>query len=114
MDKIKVKEIAQKLNVDELLVVESLNKYCSPCGNDNLEMYAYIEGRKDESKGYANLNKQLPILLGLTKTGNVLDAIECVKALNHLLATTEQQRKEWADMCIRKQARIEELEKLIK
>lgn len=60
------------------------------------------------------LEKQVTILLGLTGALNVLDAIEHVKTLKHLLATTEQQRKEWADMCIRKQARIEELEKLIK
>lgn len=60
------------------------------------------------------LEKQVTILLGLTGTLNVLDAIEHIKTLKHLLATTEQQRKEWVDMCIRKQARIEELEKLIK
>jgi hypothetical protein len=57
------------------------------------------------------LEKQVTILLGLTGTLNVLDAIEHVKTLKHLLATTEQQRKEWAEMCIKKQARIEELEK---
>lgn len=60
------------------------------------------------------LEKQVSILLGLTGTLNVLDAIEHVKTLKRLLATTEQQRKIWADMCIKKQARIEELEKLIK
>ena len=60
------------------------------------------------------LEEQVTILLGLTGTLNVLDAIEHVKTLKHLLATTEQQRKEWADMCIKKQARIEELEKLSK
>lgn len=57
------------------------------------------------------LENQIPILLGLTGTLNVLDAIEHVKTIKHLLAITEQQRKEWADMCIKKQARIEELEK---
>lgn len=114
MDKIKVKGIAQKLNVDELLVVEALNKYCSPFGNDNPEMYAYIEGRKDESKRYVELEKQLPTLLGLTKTGNVLDAIEHIKTLKLLLSTTDKQRKDWADMVIKKQARIEELEKQLK
>jgi len=60
------------------------------------------------------LEKQVTILLGLTGTLNVLDAIEHVKTLKHLLATTEQQRKDWADMVIKKQARIEELENLIK
>lgn len=56
------------------------------------------------------LEKQVTELLGLTKTLNVLDAIEHVKTLKLLLATTEQQRKEWAEMCIRKQATIEQLE----
>jgi len=56
------------------------------------------------------LEKQVTILLGLTGTLNMLDAIEHVKTLKHLLSITEQQRKNWADMCIRKQARIEELE----
>ena len=60
------------------------------------------------------LEKQVTILLGLTGTLNVLDAIDHVKTLKHLLGTTEQQRKEWADMCIKKQARIEELENLLK
>lgn len=114
MDKIKIKEIAKKLKVDELLVVESINKYRSSYGIDNTEMYAYIKGRKDESGMYAELEKQIPALLGLTKSLNILDAIEHVKILKHLLGTTEQQRREWADMCIRKQARIEELENLVK
>jgi hypothetical protein len=57
------------------------------------------------------LEKQVTELLGLTKTLNILDAIEHIKALKHLLATTEQQRKDWADMCIKKQVRIEELER---
>lgn len=56
------------------------------------------------------LEEQVTILLGLTGTLNVLDAIDHVKTLKHLLHTTEQQRKEWADMCIKKQARIEQLE----
>ena len=60
------------------------------------------------------LEKQVTILLGLTGTLNVLDAIEHVKTLKHLLKTTEQQRMDWADMCIRKQARIEELESQIR
>lgn len=60
------------------------------------------------------LEKQVTILLGLTGTLNVLDAIEHVKTLKHLLAATEQQRKEWADMVIKKQNRIEELEKIQK
>lgn len=60
------------------------------------------------------LNDQLATLLGLTGTFNVLDAIEHVKTLKHLLKTTEEQRKQWADMCIKKQARIEELEIQIK
>ena len=57
------------------------------------------------------LERQVTILLGLTGTLNVLDAIEHVKTLKRLLAITEEQRKSWADMCIKKQARIEELEK---
>ena len=60
------------------------------------------------------LENQVTILLGLTGTGNVLDAIEHVKTLKHLLATTEQQRKEWAESCIKKQAQIEQLDKLLK
>jgi len=64
--------------------------------------------------GYENLEFQVCAMLGLTKTLNMLDAIEHVKTLKHLLTTIEQQRKEWADMCIKKQARIEELEKLLK
>lgn len=59
------------------------------------------------------LEKQVTILLGLTGTLNVLDAIEHIKTLKRILAITEQQRKEWADICIKKQARIEELEKMI-
>lgn len=58
------------------------------------------------------LEQQVTTLLGLTGTLNVLDAIEHVKTVKHLLHTTEQQRKEWADMCIRKQARIEHLEEM--
>jgi hypothetical protein len=60
------------------------------------------------------LAEQVTKLLGLTKTSNVLDAIEHFKTLKHLLETTEKQRKDWADMCIKKQARIEELEKLLR
>lgn len=61
-----------------------------------------------------HLEKQVTELLGLTKTGNVLDAIEYVKTLNNLLKTTEHQRKSWAELCIKKQARIEELEAQVK
>ena len=60
------------------------------------------------------LEYQVTVLLGLTGTGNVLDAIEHVKKLKRLLGITEKQRKDWADLCIKKQARIDELEKLIK
>lgn len=60
------------------------------------------------------LEEQVTIFLGLTGKLNMLDAIEHVKTLKHLLKITEEQRKEWADMCIKKQARIEELEKLLK
>ena len=60
------------------------------------------------------LEKQVTILLGLTKTLNVLDAIEHIKILKRLLATTEEQRKSLADMCIKKQTRIVELENLLK
>lgn len=60
------------------------------------------------------LEKQVTILLGLTGTLNVLDAVEHVKTLKHLLETTEHQRKEWAELCIKKQARIEELENLLR
>jgi hypothetical protein len=56
------------------------------------------------------LEKQITILLGLTKTKNVLDSIEHIKALYNIIQTTEQQRKDWADLCIKKQARIDELE----
>ena len=56
------------------------------------------------------LEKQITILLGLTKTKNVLDAIEHIKSLYNIIQTTEQQRKDWADLCIKKQARIDELE----
>ena len=58
------------------------------------------------------LESQITELLGLTKTLNVLDAIDHVKQLKYLLAVTERQRKEWADACIKKQAKIEELEKI--
>ncbi|HRC03167.1 MAG TPA: hypothetical protein PLJ18_11990 [Niabella sp.] len=34
-----------------------------------------------------------------------------ILALEKIVAIKEKERKEWADMCIRKQARIEELEK---
>lgn len=54
------------------------------------------------------LENQVTILLGLTGTLNVLEAIEHVKTLKHLLATTEQQRKDWADMCIKKQKLIDD------
>ena len=60
------------------------------------------------------LEKQVTILLGLTCTLNVLDAIEHVKTLKRLLGVTEMQRKEWADLCIKKQAKIEKLEALLK
>jgi len=66
---------------------------------------------KQKETGYENLEYQVTVMLGLTGTLNMLDAIEHVKTLKHLLATTEYQRKEWADMCIKKQAKIEELER---
>ena len=56
------------------------------------------------------LESQIATLLGLTETSNVLEAIEHIKTLKRLLRITEEQRKEWADLCIKKQARIEELE----
>ena len=56
------------------------------------------------------LENQVTIMLGLTGTLNLLDAIEHVKTLEDLLKTTELQRREWAVMCIKKQLRIEELE----
>jgi pantothenate kinase len=58
------------------------------------------------------LEEQVTQLLGLTNTLNVLDAIEHVKTLKHLLATTEQQRKEWAELSIKKQKRIDKLESI--
>jgi len=58
--------------------------------------------------------KQITTLLKLTKTTNVLDAIEHVKTLKHLLKTTEEQRNQWANLCIQKQARIELLENCYK
>jgi hypothetical protein len=57
------------------------------------------------------LEKQITILLGLTKTQNVLDVIRHVRKLYKIIQTTEQQRKDWADLCIKKQARIDELER---
>lgn len=57
------------------------------------------------------LEKQITILLGLTKTQNVLDAIRHIRILYKIIQTTEQQRKDWADLCIKKQARIDELER---
>ena len=57
------------------------------------------------------LEKQVTILLGLTKTQNVLDVIRHVRTLYKIIQTTEQQRKDWADLCIKKQARIDELER---
>lgn len=35
-----------------------------------------------------------------------------IKTLEGIIEMKEKQRREWADMCIKKQARIEELEKL--
>lgn len=55
------------------------------------------------------LESQIATLLGLTGTGNVLDAIEHVKILKRLLDITEQQRKDWADQCIKSHAKIKEL-----
>jgi len=60
------------------------------------------------------IEEQITILLGLTKTTNVLDAIEHVKTLKYLLKTTEEQRNQWANLCIQKQARIELLENCLK
>ena len=57
------------------------------------------------------LEKQIKILLGLTKTQNVLDVIKHIRKLYKVIQTTEQQRKDWADLCIKKQARIDELER---
>jgi hypothetical protein len=57
-----------------------------------------------------HLENQVATLLGLTKTTNVLDAIEHVRTLKRLLAITEQQRKDWEDMCIRKQKLINKFE----
>ena len=57
------------------------------------------------------LEKQITILLELTKTQNVLDVIRHIRALYKIIQTTEQQRKDWADLCIKKQARIDELER---
>lgn len=41
-------------------------------------------------------------------------SVEGIKTLNQLLEQKEIERKEWADMCIKKQARIEELESKIR
>ena len=57
------------------------------------------------------LEKQITILLGLTKTQSVLDAIRHIRTLYKIIQTTEEQRKDWADLCIKKQARIDELER---
>lgn len=57
MQKEKIKSIATKLKVDELLVMEALNNYCSPYGNDNPETYAYIQGVKDGIKRTFTLKK---------------------------------------------------------
>lgn len=39
---------------------------------------------------------------------------ESEKIFEQIIELKEKERKEWADMCIKKQARIEELEKLLK
>jgi hypothetical protein len=57
------------------------------------------------------LEKQITILLALTKTKNVLDVIRHIRTLYKIIQTTEQQRKDWANLCIKKQARIDELER---
>ncbi len=40
--------------------------------------------------------------------------VKTIKTLEDIIELKEKERKEWADMCIKKQARIEELEKLLK
>ena len=65
----------------------------------------------DINKKMTPLEKQIKILLGLTKTQNVLDVIKHIRKLYKVIQTTEQQRKDWADLCIKKQARIDELER---
>ena len=69
------------------------------------------------SKAEEILNENLPFGM-LIKTA-VLVAMErykdySIKTLESIVELKEKERMEWADMCIKKQAQIEELEKRLK
>ena len=53
-------------------------------------------------------------LLEYTGKTSVLDVIKHVKTLEYIIELEQTERKEWVDLCIRKQARIEQLENLVK
>ena len=69
------------------------------------------------SKAEEILNENLP--LGMLIKTAVLVAMErykdySIKTLESIVELKEKERMEWADMCIKKQAQIEELEKRLK
>ena len=45
---------------------------------------------------------------------SVLDVIKYIKTLEYIIEIKETERREWADLSIKKQARIEVLENLVK
>jgi hypothetical protein len=55
------------------------------------------------------LEEQITVLLGMTGTSNVLEAINYVERLKLILELTERQKQEWADLCFKKQLIIDKL-----
>lgn len=91
--------------LDKKILVQYHKKHLMP----NIKMAQIIAGEKaviDSLKEKGVLQNTVP-LLG-SKTVSDKDRIW---ALEKIVAIKEKERQEWADMCIRKQARIEELEK---